>query len=64
MTILQAVLQLLKFAGLIIAIAIAIYNFIMFLAISTEDDGNVEEFAKHIGVPSLIVAGILILLCR
>jgi hypothetical protein len=59
----MTLLSLARIAGIVIAIVIAVYNLIMFLAIS-ESDEDVERFAKRIGIPSLIVAAILISLCH
>jgi hypothetical protein len=59
----MTLLSLARIVGIVIAIVIAIYNLVMFLAI-IESDGNVDEFAKRIGIPSLIVAGILLYLCH
>jgi glutaredoxin-related protein len=62
----MTLLSLVKIAGTVVAIATAIYNLVMFLAIGSSEDtsGNMEEYAKRIGIPSLIAAAILIYLCH
>ena len=66
MIVLHHVLHLAKVSGMAIAIVIVLYNLFMLLALCLSENvrGNTKEFAKFIGVPSLIVAAILIYLCR
>jgi len=59
-------LHIAKACGLVVVGAIVLYNFLMYLAIysSKNTSGNMEEFAKHIGVPSLTAAAVLFYFCH